>query len=226
MKLKTLASHLANHLDRSPSTFVELYRALREGLFAALADGVDGFSPPPVPADFLDRDMTALLIGRSGPQGGVAADPYVVALLVIASLVDSPRVDVARRAFDVFAATSDSGVCPLTGARYFGEALVAALTNRDLFFPADRIALVELSHDAGHAMISYDGDNPDDDQCRMSRFVVPNRPWPPKTSFFSGKLTFVGLRRLHEFIRGNPEFNTEAADEIKLRLNANKVTTT
>ncbi|WP_210189996.1 hypothetical protein [Bradyrhizobium canariense] len=99
--MKTLASHLAKHLDRSPSTFVELYRALREGLFAAIADEAEGFSPPPVPADFLDRDMTALLIGRSGPQGGVAADPYVVALLVIASLVDSPRADVARRAFDI-----------------------------------------------------------------------------------------------------------------------------
>jgi hypothetical protein len=49
----------------------------------------------------LNRDATQLLTGKPGPGGGIAADPWVVALLTVASLVDAPRSEVARKTFDV-----------------------------------------------------------------------------------------------------------------------------
>jgi hypothetical protein len=216
LKLKTLAIHLAAHLDRKPSIFVELHRALREGLAAAIGDGIDGLAAlPPLPRDLLNRDATELLTGKPGPGGGIATDPWIIAVLTIASLVDAPRSEVARKTFDLCAAASESGNCPLTGTKYFGEALMTILADPKFFVPNVRIARIDLSHDEGRAVIAYDED--DGDVCALTRFVVPNSPRPPKASFLVGTVTFVGLRRLHEFIRGNPDFNA-AAEEIEASL--------
>ena len=86
------------------------------------------------------------------------------------------------------------------------------LVDPRFYVPSDRISTIDISHDAGHVLIHYDGD----DASATSPFVVPNmRPF--KATFLVGKITFVALRRLHEFIRGNPDFNAAAAEEIEVR---------
>lgn len=94
-----------------------------------------------VAADALDS-----IPGR-GPGSGVVVSGKTLAQFLIGSCVN---IDVA----DTFTRMrSASGICPLTGAKTFVDAIAVVLANREL---ANRVKNIEIRETAGQGLLHYD----------------------------------------------------------------------
>lgn len=186
MKLNTLCGHLVPLLDLPMSEFTELLRALKEGSPKLDLDG--------------EKDV---LKGKPGPGGGVEADPFHTAFLLIGILVDGPRKDAAlstSRAWNHLAEgvlvkdqngipTHHEVTCPLTGRAAFGHAFKAILEQASL---ADRVGEVRVFSD-GRAEIAFDGN-------QVSRFKHHPAPGSTPGLYRGGLLRGPALRSIARLI--------------------------
>jgi hypothetical protein len=195
MKVSHLAVHLAAHLNRDARMLVELHRMLREGL-----TGADDLLPNYLDGDALELlgETAQKLIGKPGRGGGIEPDPLIITLLVLASLIDARRDEVAIRTLEVYAARpTGRDLCPLTRKAFFGEAFARIISDQKLAFIVDRI---DVSYETGEMLIMK-GDEV------LSRF---NRPKIERgdrhATHFVGRINGYGIVRLNLYLAGHPDF--------------------
>jgi len=162
MKLITLCGHLAVATGREMSDFTELLRALKEGSthFANIDIGAIKAS---------EEIPTNRFIAKSGPGGGLDADPFHTAFVVLALMLDAPRREVAIATWRAWHISHRGSIlsgwgedfeptlaeCKLTRRHLFGEAFKATLSDPEL---AKRVSLVRVDARSEIAEIHYDGD--------------------------------------------------------------------
>lgn len=173
MKLIDFAARLAPLLGLKMGEVTELLRALKEGS--------EHFKPErlePELRDAIDEERWADVVqSRSGPGGGLPADPFRAAFLVLAIMLEKPRRKIAEAVWQVWHLPQEGSVyggwgedwrptikyCPLTKVPFFGEALKAVVGDGDL---AGRVKEVRASDD--EAVIIFDDG-------QVSRFVRSGR---------------------------------------------------
>ena len=211
MKVRNLALHLAYHLNLDAALFVELHRALREGFTASVED---------LP-DYLDRDSLELLgelgqklTGKPGRGGGIEADPIIVALLTIASLIEAERSKVAIKTIECWAAMPvdlepSDGVflardrCPFTEQTCFGEAFAAIISDHKL---ALAVMHIDVSHESGEMLIQGP-------RKILARFMRKADGLHQHPNIFIGRINYYGLIRLNRYLAGDPDFSFDAENK-------------
>lgn len=157
MKILDLFGRLAPYMNLTMSEGTELLRALKEGS-AHFNEDTAGESR-------VDPDI---LKGRPGPGGGVEADPFRAAFLLIAIMVNGPRKEAARNTWMTWHLNQEGSVlagwgedwkptitvCPLTGQHLFGDAIKTIIENQDI---AARVSKVHLSSDRSGEIHFDDG---------------------------------------------------------------------
>jgi hypothetical protein len=161
MKLTDLAAHFVPLLGVPMSDITETLRFLKEGS-----------------SHFKDVDDVPDLKGRRGPGGGVDAEPFNSAFLLLAILIDGPRREAAISTWNVWHFVMKGSIargsgddfrtikrCELTGAPVFGEALKAIMSSEDI---AARVKEIVVSNPSGWAKIIFDSG-------QVSAFREPHR---------------------------------------------------
>lgn len=176
MKLVDFSAHLVPLLNVTMGEVTELLRALKEGsdhFDAAKLDEATRREAARTGAPVTPE----LLVSRPGPGGGLPADPFRAAFLVVAIMLGKPRKEIALAVWNTWhhvhkgSVTSGWGenwkptivCCSLTGSPLFGEAFKAILASVDL---AARVDEVRVSDH--FAEIRFDKD-------KVSRFEDPHR---------------------------------------------------
>lgn len=153
MKMTDLCANLVPMLGVPASEFNELLRALREGSVHFREKPIGTLNPD-------------ILKAKPGPGGGLIADAFRTAFVIVALMIDAPRQKVAENTWSVWhfehdgatrsGWTSDSkprsSYCSLTGQPLFGEAVRAILEDEDL---ACRVDFIEIGDNS--ARIVFDG---------------------------------------------------------------------
>jgi len=155
MKLNDFCAHLVPVLGISMGELNELTRALREGSdhFKQQAEKTTSAFDPD------------LLKGRPGPGGGVGADPFRVAFMLLAIAVDAPRKDVTQKTWSAYHLSKEGSElagwgdfkphfarCEVTNEHLFGAAIKKIVGSPDL---ASRVDSVWVQSDL-RAAIVYD----------------------------------------------------------------------
>lgn len=177
MKLDDFAATLANLIEKPMSHFNELKRVLREqsSHFGEWTDAL----PEAAQAQILTRTDETMLRARTGPKGGVDADPFRAGFLTIAAVMNSARSEVALQTWHAWHLSQTGSelsgwgddwrptikACPLTKQHLFGEAFKAIISAPDI---ARRVVRVCIASDS--AEIVYDDE-------QVSKFEsYPGRP--------------------------------------------------
>lgn len=164
MKLNTLCGHLLSLLDREMSDFTELLRALKEGN-AAFDDAELDKKTRRVAKENnvgFERDV---LKARPGPSGGLDADPFNTAFLLLALMIEAPRREIVHHTWTTWHMIQEGSklagwgadwqpkilACKLTGRALFGDAFRAILADRKI---ANRVDEIRVFDD--RAEIVYD----------------------------------------------------------------------
>jgi hypothetical protein len=171
MKLTDYAGWLVSTLRDEQTTATELLRALREQ---------NSHFNPDEPKNYPEYNPD-ILRARSGPGGGLDADPFRAGFVLIAIMLDGPRSDICRRGWDAWHINHKGSVlsgwgdfkpifarCDLTGEHLFGSAVKQILAEPSL---AKNVARVRLASDCRWAEIWHsDG--------KTSRFENSHRRQP------------------------------------------------
>jgi len=141
MKVLDLFGRLAHYMDIPMSEGPELLRALK--------DGSSHFN------EDLEKHDPDILKGRPGPGGGVEADPFRAAFLLLAIMVNGPRKEVAPNTWKTWHLDHEGSVlsgwgddwkptitiCPLTRQHLFGDAIQAVIENQDLAARVEKVSV-------------------------------------------------------------------------------------
>jgi hypothetical protein len=146
------AAYLARELDMTPASLYERQRALTR---AGLIKGKEGW----------------------GPGSGVRATPHSVAMLLIAVLAADSLSDVVESTKRYAWLKAERGVCPITGKKTFGSALVAILASPRLAADAHTIT---VRRGGGLPGANVDWIMAGQDNTASSYFIPDKRkhPWP------------------------------------------------
>lgn len=146
------AVYLARELDMTPDCLYERQRALTR---AGLIKGKEGW----------------------GPGSGVRATPHSVAMLLIAVLAAHSLSDVVESTKRYAWLKAERGVCPITGKKTFGSALVAILASPRLAGDAHTIT---VRRGGGLPGANIDWIIAGEDNTASSYFVSDKHkhPWP------------------------------------------------
>ena len=151
--LKGLSGYyLARKLDMTPDSLYERQRALTR---AGLIKGKEGW----------------------GPGSGVRATPHSVAMLLIAVMAADSLSDVVESTKRYAWLKAERGVCPITGKKTFGSALVAILASPRL---AQDAHTIRVRRGGGLPSANIDWIMAGEDNTASSYFKADKRkhPWP------------------------------------------------
>ncbi len=157
MKITDFAGWLVSALRDEDTTATELLRALREQS--------SHFDPDPEKYPAFDP---AVLRARTGPGGGIDADPFRAGFVLVAMMLDGPKATIASRVWRAWHLSQEGSVlggwgddwkptvttCELTGAHLFGDALKKVLGDEDLARQVDKVRIAgdrsaEIFHENG-----------------------------------------------------------------------------
>jgi hypothetical protein len=143
MKLIDYTGWLVSTVQDDQTTVTELLRALREQS--------SHFDPKKAPADtLLGPDI---LRAKSGPGGGLDADPFLASFALLAVMLGGKRADVGERVWRSWHMHHEGSVlagwgkdfrgklvrCKMTGQVLFGNAVQAALANEEWTRSIDKL---------------------------------------------------------------------------------------
>lgn len=215
MKLTDFTGWLISSLEDRQTTATELLRALREQsshFDEAKAGLLDEIKPElseearAALVRWLTTDVSpAALRGKTGPRGGLEADPFRAAFVLLAVMVNGLRSDVGTRVWSAWHINHEGSIltgwgedweptiatCELTGEHLFGEALKQILSNQ-IF--AGRVRLVRVRSDSKRAEIHFD----DGVGHKVSVFDMGIEPVPhlARTAELSGTMVAIICARL------------------------------
>ncbi|HEY1864995.1 MAG TPA: hypothetical protein VGG77_15195 [Roseiarcus sp.] len=150
-----------------------------------------------------DRVFDLSFRGKPGPGGGLAISPVSVSFFLLAFLVGRPLRDVVARARDMQqaryippAGEPDPMRCPVTGVPWFGVALTALLTERELF---NRAVLIRVSPAMRLAQIAFRPEPPGRREL-VSTFRILGKAKPSKAFFRESTLIMRDLGWLFDLV--------------------------
>jgi hypothetical protein len=168
MKLADYTGWLLASVQDDGTTAAELLRALREQSIHFDADKAPAGTE-------LRPDI---LKARSGPGGGLDADPFLAGFVLIAVMLGGKRADLGNRVWhtwhlhhesmprvawgeeELYRQLRESKGCQLTGQHLFGDALKQILGNEDLARQIGRLRITgdlvaEIEDDAGKVVSRF-----------------------------------------------------------------------
>lgn len=159
MKLNDLTGLLVAHLDPTQSA-AELQRALRE----QSEHFIDKDLPEGITTEV---DSSILRAPRTGPRGGLDADPFRASFMLVAIMMNGMKSDIADRVWRAWHLVQQGSVlsgfgedwkptvklCPLTHKFLFGDALKATLSDPRM---AERVNTIRIRLDCQMGEFVYD----------------------------------------------------------------------